>query len=62
MHPVKLMSNGSISLAGRRHFVSMSLVGRVVGTEVVNNKLLICYRDTYIREIDLRSAKGRSLI
>lgn len=62
MHPVKVMSNGSISWVRRPHFVSMSLVGRVVGTEVVNNKLLICYRDTYIREIDLQSAKGTTLI
>ncbi len=62
MHPVKVMSNGSISWARRVHFVSMSLVGRVVGMEVLNNKLLVCYRDTYVREIDLRSAKGKALI
>ena len=62
MHPVKVMSNGSISWDRRPHFVSMSLVGRVVGIEVVNNKLLICYRETYIREIDLQSAKGTTLI
>ncbi len=62
MHPVQVRSNGTISWARRVHFVSMSLVGRVVGMEVLNNKLLICYRDTYIREIDLRSAQGKALI
>jgi len=62
MQPMKVRSNGSISWVRRPHFVSMSLVGRVVGTEVVNNKLLICYRDTYIREIDLQSAEGTTLI
>ena len=62
MHPVKVRSNGSISWARLVYFVSMSLVGRVVGMEVLNNKLLVCYRDTYIREIDLRSAEGKALI
>lgn len=61
MNRLKVGSNGSIRWRQRAYFLSMSLVGRTVGMELIGNKLLICYRNSYIREIDLHSAKGKAL-
>lgn len=55
-------SNGNIRWGGRAYFVSMSLVTRNVGVEKVDDKLLIGYRGHSVREIQIDSGRGRSLI
>jgi transposase InsO family protein len=58
----RLDANGMLSEAGRRWFVCEALAGKRVCVERFDNKLVVSYRDMYIREIDPRGEKTRPLV
>jgi transposase InsO family protein len=54
-----LNSQGSLLYEGRRYYVCRALAGEEVALDLLENRLLVRYRRTWMREIDLGS--GRSL-
>lgn len=58
----KLNTRGWLGNSRRRYFVSEALAERKVRVEKVENKLIISYRQMYIREIDLNTGKTVSLV
>lgn len=64
VYPADLMVHtvdrlGMISDHGKRYFISEALMGEAVGVESVGTRRLVCYRDLYIRDVDL--AKGTTM-
>jgi transposase InsO family protein len=55
LYVTTLNSEGSITYGGRRYFVSKPLANERVAAQLVNDKLLVQYRNEFIREIDLRT-------
>jgi transposase InsO family protein len=53
---------GSIPFRGQRRFVCEALAGEWVKVEELDPLLVVTYRRTLVREIDLRTGKGRSLV
>jgi transposase InsO family protein len=53
---------GSISLEGRRVFVAEGLADEAVACQRVRGRLLVVYRDLYVREIDMPTGRSRSLL
>ncbi len=53
---------GSVCYRGRRHFVCEALAGEWVKLEEVEPLLVVTYRRTLLREIDLRTGKSKSLV
>jgi transposase InsO family protein len=53
---VQLNSQGSFHHGGPR-FVSKALANEIVGYRTIDQKLLVCYRSTYVREIDLKTGR-----
>jgi hypothetical protein len=54
-----LNSQGSVRFEGKRYYVCRALAGEEVALELLQNRLVVQYRRTWMREIDLHS--GRSL-
>jgi transposase InsO family protein len=54
--------NGMISVAGQRFFVAEALTGEDVACVAVDQRLLVLYRDVYVRELDRRTGRTRSLL
>lgn len=57
-----LNTRGWIGKSRIRYFVSEALAGREVRIEKIETKLLISYRNMYIREIETKSGRTKSLI
>lgn len=53
--------NGAIHLDGRRYFVSHALAGRDVGCRHIGDRVLVCFRRHYVRELDLRTGRTVAL-
>jgi transposase InsO family protein len=58
----RLDAGGMLSAAGRRWFVCEALAGQRVCVERFDEKLLVSYRDMYIREIDPLGEKTQALV
>jgi transposase InsO family protein len=54
--------NGMISVAGRRWFVTEALRGEQVACVRLAPRVLVVYRDVYVRELDPRTGRTRSLL
>lgn len=58
----RLNGAGSLSAAGQRWFVCAALADQQVRVECFDGKLLVSYRNMYIREIDLERQRTRPLV
>lgn len=58
---LRLNSAGCLYHRGRLHFVSEALAAEWVGCREFDDKLLVQYRQMYVREIDLRTGNTRAL-
>jgi transposase InsO family protein len=54
--------NGLIKYQGRRFFVSEALTGEHVACTPFEQRILVTYRQMYVRELQLRSGRSRSLL
>ena len=62
MEVTRLNSEGFVTLGARRYFVCEALAEQRVGTERLENKVLVRYRQHWIREIDLLSGRTSALV
>jgi transposase InsO family protein len=53
---------GSVTLDGRRFFVSNALCGEQVACLTVDRRLVVVYRHMYVRELDRRTGQTRTLL
>ncbi len=58
----QLNTQGCLDYNRRRLFVSEALAEQHVQVEKINNKLIVSYRQMYIREIDIETGKSASLL
>lgn len=58
----KLNSKGCVKYRGERHFVCEALRGEEVCLEELSGRVLVRYRQTYIREIDPNTGQTRALV
>ena len=58
----ELNSQGCLTYKQRRYFVSEALEQQQVRIEQIENKLIVSYRQMYIREIDIITGKSASLL
>jgi transposase InsO family protein len=58
----RLNSQGMIEYKGRRYFVCEALADEYVQLELIDKKALINYRLTYIREIELKTGKTKTIL
>jgi len=58
----KLNTRGWIGKSRTRYFVSEALAEKEVRIEQIDNKLIISYRNMYIREIETETGKTKSLL
>jgi transposase InsO family protein len=58
----KLNTRGWLGKSRTRYFVSEALAGREVRIEKIENKLIISYRNIYIREIETETGRTKSLL
>ena len=58
----ELNSQGCLTYKQRRYFVSEALEQQQVRVEQIENKLIVSYRQMYIREIDIITGKSASLL
>jgi transposase InsO family protein len=54
--------NAMISYHGHRFFVSEALIGEQVACTRLHQRVLVTYRHMYVRELQLRSGRSRSLL
>ena len=54
--------NAMISYAGRRFFIAEALIGEPVACLRLEGRVLVVFRDMFVRELDLRSGRTRSLL
>jgi len=59
---VRLNQKGGMYYRKHRHVVCEALGGEVVRLEEINDKLLVSYRQMYIREIDCSTGRSRALL
>lgn len=57
-----LNTRGWLGKSRTRYFVSEALAGKEVRIEKMENKLIVSYRHMYIREIDTKTGRTKSLI
>jgi hypothetical protein len=57
-----LNSQGCVKHRGERYFVCEALAGEMVAVEPFQERLLVRYRRTYVREIDLQTRRTRPLV
>ena len=55
-------TTGSISVDGSKYFACRALVGEKVRMQEISGKLVVSYRDMYIREIDRSTGRSRALL
>lgn len=58
----KLNTRGWLGKSRIRYFVSEALAEQNVRVETIDNKLIVSYRQMYIREIDIKTGKSVSLL
>lgn len=58
----KLNTRGWLGKSRKRYFVSEALAGQLVRVETIDNKLIVSYRQMYIREIEIKTGKSVSLL
>lgn len=58
----RLNTQGCLDYGRNRYFVCEALAGEFVNIEQVGGRLLIIYRNTYVREIDTQTGKSFSLL
>jgi transposase InsO family protein len=58
----RLNSQGMLTEQGHRWFVCGALAGQRVRVERLDQKLLVSYRDMYIREVDIERRYSRALV
>jgi len=58
----RLNSKGSVKYRSERYFVCEALAGERVVIESLQGRILVRYRNTYVREIDLSSGRTRPLV
>jgi transposase InsO family protein len=58
----RIDGKGMLAYAGQHFFVSEALVGELVACVRVDDRLLVSYRHMYVRELDVRSGRSRSLL
>lgn len=54
-------TNAMISVSGQRFFISQALMGEPVACTRFADRVLVAYRQMYVRELHLRSGQSRSL-
>jgi len=54
--------NAMISYQGHRFFVGEGLIGEQVACTRLEQRVLVTYRQMYVRELQLRSGRSRSLL
>jgi transposase InsO family protein len=54
--------NGMITVAGQRFFIAEALIDERVAYVCVDQRLLVLYRDMYVRELDRQTGRTRSLL
>ena len=59
---VRLNASGNLSYGGRQYFVSKALPYETVAIRAVERKLLVRFRHTYVREIDLGRNESYALL
>lgn len=58
----RLNSQGCVRYGKQRYFVCEALADEDVAIESLQDRILVRYRQTYVREIDIRSGKTRPLL
>jgi len=61
-HTLVLNTQGCIDYRGRRCFVCEALAGERVRVDELDNLLIVTFRDTTVREIDIRTGKTRAVV
>jgi len=59
---LRVNSQGSITFKGRRPFVARPLANEEVAVQEVDDKLLVMYRHSFVREVDLKTGETRAFI
>ena len=59
---VQLNSQGSFRHSGHPRFVSKALANERVGYRTIDQKLLVCFRSNYVREIDLQTGRTMGML
>jgi transposase InsO family protein len=55
-------ANAMIAYQGRRFFIGEALIGEWVACTRLGQRVLVAYRQMYVRELQLRSGRSRSLL
>ena len=58
---VRLNSKGCVHYRQQRYFVCEALAGEPVALDRLEQRILVRYRQTYVREIDVESGRTRPL-
>ena len=58
----RLNSTGAMRLAGRSYFVSLALAGERVAIERLAETILVKYRHMYVRELEIKTGRSKSLV
>lgn len=58
----RLNNMGAMRLAGRSYFISLALAGERVAIERLAETMLIKYRHMYVRELETKTGRSRSLV
>ncbi len=58
----RLNTRGWLGKSRTRYFVSEALAGQQVRVEQIEKKLIVSYRQMYVREIDIKTGKSASLL
>jgi transposase InsO family protein len=59
---LRLNSKGCLRYRSQRYFVCEALAGEEVAVESLDNRILVRYRQTYVREIEPESGRTRPLV
>lgn len=61
-HVHRLNSQGAITYAGHRYFVCEGLADEDVMVQPFAERLLVCFRHMYVREIDLTTGRSYPIV
>ena len=61
-HVLRVNANGELAYAGRRYFVCDALATKWVGCHPIGDRVLVGFRQTYVRELDLRTGRSVPLL
>lgn len=62
MQTYELNSQGRLTYGSRRYFVCEALANQLVGVQELGGKVIVAFRNMYVREIDLTTGHTRSLV